>query len=230
MKDLETQRLNKRLAVLGLASRREADELIAKGLVWVNGQKAALGQQVAAGDQIEVRRPDPTYHYALYHKPRGEEMKEVYAWQGAELQALGRLDKESRGLLLLSDDRRLPSRLLDPEYGHPREYVVEVDKHLSPSFARLLSAGIDIEGYHTQPAEVTILDDRTFKIVMREGKKHQIRRMCSALGFQVTDLLRTRISNLRLGNQKPGSARELRPVEKTKLLETLGLTQSRSEE
>lgn len=223
MEDANTypMRINKYLAHQGLASRRQADELIAAGRVFINGKRAEMGAKVTESDQVEVKGSQPTYHYFLYNKPVGIATEDIKA-PGNTL-PLGRLDKESRGLLLLTNDRRITGRLLDPEFGHEREYAVTVDKHLSPSFAKIAKLGVEIEGYKTKPAKVSIIGDNIFKIVLTEGKKHQIRRMCAALGFQVIDLERTRIMHLRLGNLKPGSHRELRPEERTKLLSALGL-------
>lgn len=229
-------RINKYLAVQGVASRREADALIEAQQVLVNGQPAVIGQKINATDTVEVLST-PKKRYLVYYKPRGvithspaadevdiaTKLKEDYGVSGVA--PIGRLDKDSEGLIILSDDGRITGPLLDPEAGHEKEYEVEVDKPTNRWFARHLTEGVDIEGYRTKPSQVT-LDSKhptRFTITLTEGKKHQIRRMCAALGYQVTSLKRVRILDLTLDKLKPNQYRILKRPEVTRLLQQLGL-------
>lgn len=214
-------RINKYLADQGLAGRREADRLIEAGQVKLNGAIAKLGDQVAPGDKVELTAPSDAKIYLAYHKPRNLATEDIVSPPGTF--PLGRLDKESEGLMLFSDDGRLPSRLLDPEHHAEKEYVVEVDKKLSGFALKRLTGGLLIEGYRTHPAAASRINDNTFRIVLTEGKKHQIRRMCAALGYQVLSLRRIRIANIRLQKERPGTFRTLSPREEKALLSELGL-------
>jgi len=167
-------RLNRYLYLQGFCSRREADRLIEKGLVKVNG-----------------------------------------------------LDKASRGLMLFSNDGTIVDKLLNPKYEHEKEYVVTIDKRMTKDFFDTMERGVKIERYKTKPAKVTKIDSRSFKIILTEGKKHQIRRMCAALGYQVQDLKRTRIMNLRLGKIKPGSYKEVTGLELLTFLKSIGAIQKK---
>lgn len=231
-------RINKYLAQQGYATRRSADTLIEKKRVFVNGKIATLGQKVEKTDLIEIKDFDTThFRYILYNKPRGvithspeshetdiiTQLKKDHKISGVF--PVGRLDKDSEGLILLTNDGRITDRILNPDQEHEREYEVTVDKKVSNFLINNLTRGVNIEGYVTKPAkaEMNPKDDRIFKITLTEGKKHQVRRMCAALGFQVKTLKRTRILDLSLKNLKPGAFYELKPKEFSKLQETLGL-------
>lgn len=214
-------RINKYLAHKQYCTRREADTYIAAGKVRINGRVAVLGDQVQESDTVEVDFAQKTYSYFAYHKPRGEETPERNPETG--LFPIGRLDKDSRGLLILTDDGRITDKLLHPDFEHEKEYVVEVQEKLRPDFEQKMSTGVDIGGYTTRSCNVTVLGKSTFSITLTEGKKHQIRRMCEALGHTVIDLCRTRIMNIDLGKLKPGTTRALSKEEKEELLESLGL-------
>lgn len=220
-------RINKYLADRGYATRRGADELIKKRLVFVNGQVAALGAVVSDDDIVEVRgaaRPK-SFHYYLFNKPLGLATEDApAAAKKPGLLPVGRLDKNSRGLILLTDDRRVSARLLSPERGHEREYVVKAANKLRPSFKKNMEAGVDIGGYTTQPCRVRILGDSEFAVVLTEGKKHQIRRMCEAMHNNVADLKRVRIANLKLGKLAQGQSRPLALDELKIFLQSLGLS------
>jgi 23S rRNA pseudouridine2604 synthase len=136
---------------------------------------------------------------------------------------LGRLDKESHGLILLTNDGRVTERLLSPEAEHEKEYVVKVDKPLKQNTLTRLGKGVKIEGYITKPAIVEELGARALRLTITEGKRHQIRRMLTALGYVVTDLKRIRIMNIRLGELHDGEVRPLTATEKKTLLADLGL-------
>lgn len=227
-------RINKYLAEKGLATRRGADALIEAGHVTVNGKPALIGQQINAGDVVELKNvKKSSYRYILYYKPRGVithspgpnevdiamRLKKDFKMEG--LFPVGRLDKDSEGLMLLTNDGRITKRLLDPEKDHEKEYRVVVDKRVTGAFLRKLAHGVNIEGYTTKPAkaEADPRNEYAFSLTLTEGKKHQIRRMCAALGYQVERLVRTRILGFSLrplteGKYRPLSSRELKVLGK----------------
>ncbi len=222
-------RINKYLAEKGLTTRRGADTLIETGKVTVNGKKALIGQQINAGDTVVLKDIQKnTYRYLLYYKPRGvithspgptetDIETQIATDHGVTgLFPVGRLDKDSEGLILLTNDGRVTKRLLEPQYDHEKEYQITVDKRVTGAFLRRLERGVNIEGYITKPAVATA-DSRNefvFLLALTEGKKHQIRRMCAALGYQVVRLKRVRILSLKLNPLKEGSYRELGAREK----------------
>lgn len=199
-------RINKYLALKQISTRRGADELIKNKKVFINGKLAVLGSQVKETDKVEVKgQKQETFQYFIYNKPIGIETdspKEGFF-------PLGRLDKNSHGLLIVTNDGRITDRLLNPKYVHEKEYVVKTSNPLRASFKQKMEAGVNIEGYLTKKCKVTILNKNTFRIILTEGKKHQIRRMCSALFQEVMDLKRTRIMNIELGKLKLGTLKEL---------------------
>lgn len=219
---MTTSRINKYLAEHGYCSRREADGLIKAGLVFVNGKRANLGDKVSDMDEVEVlrqtKREIPKKIYLMLHKPVGyitttardakDSVMELVP-KSPRLFPVGRLDVESSGLLLMTNDGELVNRLTHPRYEHEKEYEVTVDKLVSEAHIKRLSSGIELDGQLTLPAKVTRLDDNRFTIVLREGRNRQIRRMCDALGYTVTTLKRTRIKNLRLGSLPAGKTRSL---------------------
>ena len=230
-------RLNKYLAQKGFATRREADVLIEKRKVYVNGSVAQLGDKVSETDTVEVRgseRPK-AYAYVAFNKPRGMDTHREATGTPNVLDALpadlkrlnlfpiGRLDKDSRGLLLLTNDGRITDRLLNPKYEHQKVYDVRTKKPLRTSAKEKLEAGIEIEGYLTKPAKVEILGTDRFRIALTEGKSHQVRRMVVALFNEVKDLKRVSIMGIRLGTLKEGGYRALEPKEQEKFLKDLGL-------
>ncbi|MAZ30432.1 23S rRNA pseudouridine synthase F [bacterium] len=235
-KAMETlTRINKRMAELGLCSRREADELIKAGQVRVNGKKAKLGQSVSSGDTIDIVASQAPKQYLAYYKGRGiithspaagetdiaTRLKADYGLEG--VYPLGRLDKDSEGLMLLTDDGRLTAPLLDPENNIEKTYEVWVDKPLTGAFLQKLEHGVNIEGYTTKPATAVRKSDQRFTLTITEGKKHQIRRMCAALGYQVQSLKRIQIANIELGQLKPNQYRKLSPSEQKELFARLKL-------
>ena len=233
-------RINKYLAHTGVCSRREADELIAAGRVLIDGRPAALGSQVTAGQEVEVLGSTASKSYLAYYKGRGvithspaphevdivTKLNADYGLTG--LFPVGRLDKDSEGLMLLTNDGRITGPLLDPAANHEKEYDVMVDKPINNRFLQALEAGVTIEGYTTKPAVATAhpRNKQRFTLILTEGKKHQIRRMCAALGYQVQQLKRTRIMHITLGKLKPNQYRKLSPAERTQLLHTLGISSS----
>lgn len=231
-------RLNKFLAVKGFATRRGADTLIEKKQVFVNGKMAVLGQKVAETDRVEIKNHNPVEHrYVLYYKPRGiithspekdetDIASDILTRHGLTgLFPVGRLDKDSEGLMVLTDDGRITERILNPEQNHEREYEITVDKRVTQTFLNRLSKGVRIEGYMTKPAHAERMphSEYVFTITLTEGKKHQVRRMCAALGYQVKQLKRTRMLHFTLKALKPGAVYSLRAKEIHFLNESLGL-------
>ncbi len=203
-------RINKYLALRKISTRRGADELVKQKKVFINGKLAILGSKVNETDKIEVRGAEKKeYRYFAYNKPIGVETDSPR--EG--LFPLGRLDKASHGLLVLTNDGRITDQLLNPKYFHEKEYVVKTLNKLRSSFKKNMEAGVNIEGYMTKPCKVKIMNENTFRITLTEGKKHQIRRMCSALFQEVADLKRERIINIKLDNLKSGGLREIKGEE-----------------
>ena len=225
-------RINRYLFLTGRCSRREADRLIERGAVFVNGAPAQLGQQIHETDTVTLsaEAAGRAYRYVLYHKPRGivshnpqrnERSVEDVSGLGGGVFPVGRLDKASRGLMLLSDDGRIVNALLNPAFAHEREYHVRVDKYIKERDLKRLASGVAIEGYRTKPACVRRIGERSFSLTLTEGKKHQIRRMCAALGYQVQDLKRVRIMHLALGKLRENESRPLTARERDTLLDAL---------
>ena len=224
-------RINKYLAEKQYSTRRGADELIEKGLVFINGKKAELGQQVESTDKVEVRAPKRSYRYFAYNKPRHII---THSPQGSEVDIesvsgipgvfpIGRLDKDSHGLIILTDDGRVTDRLLNPDAEHDKEYRVTTVQKLRPSFPEHMEKGVDIGGYVTKKCTVKTMGEKMFSITLSEGKKHQIRRMCAKLHVDIADLERTRIMHVRLGSLKAGGHREILGAELAQFLSDLNL-------
>jgi 23S rRNA pseudouridine2604 synthase len=226
-------RINKYLAVQQICSRKEADVLIAAGRVKINGRLAKLGDKVQKGDKVDANVFKKSLSYVLFNKPkgvmthspqRGEKQIHDFLGDNDDLFPLGRLDKASSGLILLTNDGRLTDRLLNPEYNHEKEYFVKTANPVTDTFLRKMESGVKMDdGYITKPCETRKLGEKRFAIILTEGKKHQIRRMCDALGQQVKGLERVRIMNVRLGNLLPGEARELVGQEREDFLKSVGL-------
>ena len=231
-------RINRYLALKNLATRRGADDLIKGKKVLINGRVAVLGDKILETDTVTLRQKTanaPRYAYIAFNKPvglitsaqnRGE--KDIVRSLPKELQPLrlfpiGRLDKESHGLIILTNDGRITDKLLNPKYEHEKEYIVSTARPLRNNFKEKMEGGISIEGYVTKPARVEQLDDTTFRIVLKEGKTHQVRRMVSALFNEVTDLERVRIMNIELGNLPPNSYKILEGKPLNDFLRSLGI-------
>lgn len=209
-------RINKYLADKKISTRRGADELIKTKKVFINGKLAMLGSQVNENDKVEVKGvKEKKYLYFAYNKPIGVETNSPRE----DLFPLGRLDKNSHGLLILTNDGRITDALLNPKYFHEKEYVVRTKEKLRSSFKGKMEAGVNIEGYMTKPCKIKIIGESAFKVTLTEGKKHQIRRMCSALFQEVADLKRERIMNIKLGTLKPNGLKEIKGEELKKFLD-----------
>ncbi len=211
-------RINKYLAFKKISTRRGADELIEKKKVFINSKLAVLGDKVNENDKVEIKDAKAKeYIYFAYNKPIGVETDSPRV----DLFPLGRLDKNSYGLMILTNDGRITDQLLNPKYSHEKEYVVKTKEKLRSNFKQKMEAGVNIEGYVTKKCKVKIINDFTFKIILTEGKKHQIRRMCSNLFQEIADLKRERIMNIKLGNLKSGGTREIKGEELTLFLSSV---------
>jgi 23S rRNA pseudouridine2604 synthase len=227
-------RINKYLALRGDATRRGADTLVEERKVTINGRLARLGDQVNEKDVVVVKGADTKkYVYFAYNKPKGvithspqngeKSIEDSIRGQiREEVFPVGRLDKESHGLIILTNDGRITDRLLSPDRIHEKEYIVTVDKPVTGRFLRELERGVDIEGYRTKPAKAREVGACGIDIVITEGKKHQLRRMCAALGYTVKDINRIRIMNIKLEKLCPGQFRKMQGEELSKFLSSLG--------
>ena len=222
MKDEFPMRINKYLALKNHSTRRGADELIEKHQVLINGRFAVLGDKVNESDVVEVRgnKKAEHYEYFAFNKPVGVMTESI---NQAGLFPLGRLDKDSHGLIILTNDGRVTDRLLNPKYNHTKEYVVKTKEKLRANFKQKMERGVQIENEQAKPAMVKILGDRKFRVILTEGKKHQIRRMCSALFAEVEDLERVRIMNIELGKLASNQYRKIEGEELKTFLKSLGL-------
>ena len=225
------KRLNKYLADSGYCSRREADRLISEGRVRVDGRVGALGDRVLPGTSVTVDGRSLSGAsekvYILLNKPRGivctadprEPMNVVdYVNHPARIFPVGRLDKDSEGLLLMTSDGEIVNRMLRAAGGHEKEYEVTIDRPVTREFAERMMAGVPILDTVTLPCRVRRTGERSFNIVLVQGLNRQIRRMCEALGANVTHLRRVRIMNLKLGGLKPGQWRDVTEAELKALL------------
>ena len=227
-------RLNKHISESGVASRREADAWIAAGRVTVNGAKGELGTQVRPGDVVLVDgEPLPLRRKAVYlalHKPRGISSTTDgavpdnivdFVGHPERIFPVGRLDKDSEGLILLTNDGDIVNEVLRVERGHEKEYLVTVEPDVTDTFLAMMGRGVRIGAEKTKPATVTRAGPNRFRIVLTQGLNRQIRRMCSALGWRVKRLVRVRIMHIRLGDLPPGRWRDLTEAEVKPLLAIL---------
>jgi 23S rRNA pseudouridine2604 synthase len=229
-------RINQYLALKGHSTRRGGDELVEKGKVFINGKRAVHGDKVIETDLVEVKNVKPkSYVYYAYNKPKGvvshspqdgdEDIEDRIARELGltGVFPIGRLDKDSHGLIILSNDGRITDRLLNPDRDHDKEYIVRTREKLRESFKKHMEAGVNIEGYVTKPCTVNILGENMFSVILNEGKKHQIRRMVVALHNETVELQRIRILNIELGSMKPGKHRAIEGTELETFLKKLGL-------
>jgi 23S rRNA pseudouridine2604 synthase len=224
-------RLNKYISETGLCSRREADARIEAGRVTINGAVATLGMQVAAGDVVCVDgRPvaaEQQHVYLALNKPVGVISTTERHVAGNILDLvkyperifpIGRLDKDSEGLILLTNNGDIVNEILRSENEHEKEYLVTVDRPVTEIFLGGMASGVRILGTVTKPCKVRRVGAATFRIVLTQGLNRQIRRMCSFFGYKVLRLQRVRIINITLGDLRPGQWRHLEPVEVRGLL------------
>lgn len=227
-------RINKYISEAGVTSRRGADKLITEGRVLINGKKAAIGTQVNPGDDVQVNGNHifvaRNNVYIALNKPVGITSTTEKGVKGNIVDLvnhpfrvfhIGRLDKESEGLILLTNDGDIVNEILRPDHQHEKEYIVSVDRPITPEFLKNMSEGVNILGTTTQPSKVVQLSKYDFNITLTQGLNRQIRRMCEALGYNVYRLQRTRIMNIHLGNLPVGQWRYLSKKEKTQLFREL---------
>ncbi|MCE3223128.1 MAG: putative Pseudouridine synthase [Nitrospira sp.] len=228
-------RINKFFTEQGLCSRREADRLIAEGRVAINGRMAKLGDHVSPQDLVTrdgtaVQRGH-TPVYIKYHKPVGVTTtteshirRNIIAeiGHGARIFPIGRLDKDSSGLILLTNDGDIVNDILRVEHGHEREYRVEVDREFDEAFLARLSQGVMVLGVPTRPCIVARLAPRRLCITLKEGRNRQIRRMCQALGYRVVSLHRVRIMHITIEGLHAGQWRDLSREERDRLFRAVG--------
>ena len=218
----EPVRLNKYLSEAGVCSRREADRLIETGRVTVDGKTAQTGMKIIPGQEVRVGKKlvskgDEMVVLAV-NNPRGivctEEKRERnsivrFLDYPIRVTYIGRLDKDSRGLLLMTNNGDIINRMMRAANHHEKEYKVTVDKEVTDEFLEKMAGGVPILDTVTRPCRVRKIGKYTFSIILTQGLNRQIRRMCEALGYEVKDLLRVRVMNIRLGSLKEGEYREL---------------------
>ena len=222
--------MNKYLSDAGFCSRREADRLIEKGKIYVDGKVALVGQKVTYNQKIEcdgkkISRENELILIA-FNKPRGlicstvdKEGKNIvdYIDYGKRIYPIGRLDKESEGLILLTNDGSISDKILRSRNNHEKEYIVTVDKDITDEFIRGMSSGVPILDVITKKCRVKKIDSKTFNIVLTQGLNRQIRRMCEYFGYKVKKLKRIRILNIKLGDLPTGKYRDITNEEMEKL-------------
>ena len=236
---MEQTRLNKYLAHSGICSRRDADKLIADGAVLVNGQQAEPGMQVTEQDEIEVsgkkirgvRKPVVLAFYKPFgvtcteRDPHAEKMISDLVRYPERVTYAGRLDKDSEGLLLLSNDGDLIQAMMKGANGHEKEYLVQVDREIGAEFPEKMAGGVYLEGLGITTRECVVekTGKYTFRIVLTQGVNRQIKRMCRACGYRVTKLKRIRVMHVMLEDLKPGEYRELGSEDVARLYRDCGL-------
>ena len=230
----ESVRLNKYLSEAGVCSRREADRLIESGKVTVDGVTAQMGIRVTAGQIVKVGKKTVSNQDEMIvlavNKPKGIVCTEDQRERDSIVRFLnypvrvtyaGRLDKDSRGLLLMTNNGDIINQMMRAANRHEKEYKVTVDKEITEQFIKKMSEGVPILDTVTRPCTVKKIGKYTFSIILTQGLNRQIRRMCAAFGYEVKDLVRIRIMNIRLGSLKEGAYRKLTDEELEELYEML---------
>jgi 23S rRNA pseudouridine2604 synthase len=223
---LNTVRLNKYISETGACSRREADKWIEAGRVTCNGLPAVLGTQVQPGDEVRVDGKSigakKKQIYIALNKPVGITCTTEPDVEGNIIDCvghperifpIGRLDKDSEGLILLTNDGDIVNEILRSENNHEKEYIVSVDRPITNLSLQMLAGGVKIMGEITKPCKVSRIDQLSFRMILTQGLNRQIRRMCSALGYKAQRLQRVRIMNIHLGNLGKGKWRRLTDAE-----------------
>lgn len=218
----EAVRLNKYLSEAGVCSRREADRLIESGRVFVDGMRAKTGMKIVPGQVVKVgkkvvSKQDEMVVLAV-NKPVGivctEERRErnsIIRFLNYPIRVtyIGRLDKDSKGLLLMTNNGDIINKMMRAGNMHEKEYKVTVDKEITKQFLDKMASGVPILDTITRPCKIKKIGKYTFQIILTQGLNRQIRRMCEALGYQVKELIRIRVMNIELGNLKEGEYRKL---------------------
>lgn len=233
---MEEIRLNKFICEAGICSRRQADKLIEEGRILVDGEAAVMGTKVTLENKVtyngRVIRPAAKQAYYAYNKPAGQ----VCTAKGADKDSIfefvefpervsyvGRLDKDSSGLLILTNDGDLSNAIQKSCNNHEKEYMVRVNKAVTEEFLKGMSGGVPILDTVTKPCKVKKTGERSFKIILTQGLNRQIRRMCDYFDYRVVHLKRVRVMNVTLGNLRPGEYRRLTAEEIQKLRRSAGL-------
>lgn len=232
----EPVRINKYLSEAGVCSRREADRQIEGGHVTINGRKAVMGDKVAPGDTVflgkkQVSKEEEVILLAV-NKPRGivctAEKKERnnivdFVNYPKRIYPIGRLDKDSRGLILMTNQGELVNKMMRSGNLHEKEYIVRVNRDITKEFLEKMAAGVYLEELDatTRPCPVEQMGKRTFRITLTQGMNRQIRRMCEKFHYRVVDLKRVRIMNIQLGDLKEGTYRKISAEEWRKLKEQI---------
>jgi 23S rRNA pseudouridine2604 synthase len=224
-------RLNKYISETGVCSRREADKWIEAGRVTCNGQRAALGTRIVDGDEVcidgEPIGAKKRQVYLAFNKPVGitctteahiEDNIIDLVGYSERIFPIGRLDKESEGLILLTNNGDIVNEILRSENNHEKEYIVTVDRPITDLSLKMMASGVKIMGELTKPCKVSRIDQESFRMILTQGLNRQIRRMCSALGYKAQRLQRVRIMNIHLGTLSSGKWRHLTDPELTGLL------------
>ncbi|MBR5788685.1 MAG: pseudouridine synthase [Lachnospiraceae bacterium] len=231
-------RINKYLSDIGYCSRRQADKLIDEGKVTVNGLPSVMGQKVTGeedirvnGEKVKSTKREGTFTLIAFNKPVGivctSEKREKdniidFINYPTRIYPIGRLDKNSEGLILLTDNGDIVNKMMRSGNKHEKEYIVSVNKDITDEFLRKMREGVPILDTVTRKCEVTKLSKRKFKIILTQGLNRQIRRMCEALDYRVTYLKRVRVLNIELGDLKTGEYRDVTEEERAKLLSIIG--------
>lgn len=231
-------RINKFLAEAGVASRRQADKLVESGQVTINGIKAKNADKVNDGDKVCVKGKQvfmqDEKHVVAFYKPEGVTCtkKDKYAKVTIDevfqypfrLNYAGRLDKDSKGLLIMTNDGALIDRMMRARNHHEKEYIVMVNNAVTDDFIHKMSNGVYLEELEvtTRPCTVTKVGEYTFRIILTQGLNRQIRRMCASLGYKVESLMRVRVMNVEIGNLKPGEYRRITGEELSELYRLAG--------
>lgn len=228
-------RINKYLAYHNYSTRVGGDDLVKKGLVFINGRKAVLGDKVNENDKVIVKSKGDRkeYVYYAYNKDvnistnpdnTSKDILKVTRFP-VKVFPVGRLDKDSHGLIIMTNDGRVTDRLLSPQYTHEKEYIIKVEPNFSDRFIELMSNGVHFDKFISKKCKVWRKENskNTFHIILTEGKKRQIRRMCEALHHNVIDLKRVRIMNIELDKIPLGGFREIKGEELNEFLKLLNL-------
>lgn len=232
---MEPIRINKYLSEAGVCSRREADRLIAEGRVTVEGVKAENGMKVTPESRIlvdgkPIKKPSAPVLIAVY-KPPGvvtttaeDEPNNIVTYVGwpERIYPIGRLDKDSEGLILMTNQGDLAESIAHARGRHEKEYLVTVDKGVDREFVEKMASGVRILNTTTRPCKVEKVSRYRFRIVLTQGLNRQIRRMCEALGYKVTELIRVRVMNISLNGLEIGHWRRIEGEEYRELLRELG--------
>ncbi len=226
-------RINKYLAEEKICSRREADRLIKQGKVKVNGTQAQLGEKICETDKITIDGDLKNLVYVAFNKPKGVVVHSSQEGETSikdilklnfEVFPLGRLEKDSSGLVLLTNDGRVTDRLLNPEYHHEKKYKVKLNKAMDENFIKSIEEGVELEdGYVTGKCVLKVINDFNFLISSTESKNRQIKKMCRVLNSGTADLEVVRIMNIELSDLNPGEYRMIEGEELEDFLVMLGL-------